>query len=506
MATLNKQDSNSSGLRYARETSYGVLPTSPAPTWYPLEPNSYNDFGGQITTVARNPINDGRQRKKGVTTDLDASGGFESDLTYTNLQDLLQGFFFAALETKAEKSCATISGSPLAYQVTSGTDYAVNDLLFAKGFDADANNGLKVVTNAASGSVRAAGLSAATSQSGIVSKVGFAFSSGDANIDASGTLPQFKTTTKDLTTLNLIPGEWVYVGGDAAGDKFATAANNGWARVKSVATNAITFDKTAGTMVTDAGTGKTIRLFFGRVLRNRTGSNIARRSYQLERTLGAPDDALPSQIQSEYLVGAIPNEFELAINTADKVTATLGFVAKDNETRTGAVGVKSGTRPTLVDADAYNTSSDVKRIKMGIIDSTNENVTPLFAYITDLTLNINNNLSPNKAVGVLGAFEVTAGTFEVTASMTAYFADVTATAAVRNNSDVTMDIMLVKANSGIAIDIPLIALGDGRLNVEQDQPITLPLSADAGTGAKIDSNMNHTLLMVFFDYLPDAAE
>jgi hypothetical protein len=505
MTAVSKIDSNVTGLRYAEEDSYGVLPTSPLPTWKPLEPNSYNDFGGNLTTLARNPINPSRQRKKGVITDLDASGGIEQDFTADNLQDLLQGFMFAVHRTKDEKSCAVISGSPLAYQVTTGTDYVVNDLIFAKGFDETANNGMGIVLSSASGNVRVAGLVADTGQSGTISRVGFQFASADAEIDASGALPQLVTTTKDMTVFDLIPGSWVYIGGDATGEKFATAANNGWARVKTVTANAITFDKTQGTMVTDAGTGKTIRLFYGRDLKNETDSLIVPKSYQIERTLGAPDDSAPADLQAEYLVGAMASEFTIAVNTADKLTATLAFVAKDNEQVDATTGVKAGTRPTLVESDAFNTSSDVKRIKLGVVNASSANVTPLFAYITDFSLTINNNLTPNKAVGVLGAFAVTAGTFEVSASLTAYFADIAAVSAVRNNSDVTLDMAFVKDNKGMVLDLPLTALGDGRANVEQDAPITLPISMDAATAAKLSSTTDYTLFFTFFDYLPDAA-
>ena len=84
--------------------------------------------------------------------------------------------------------------------------------------------------------------------------------------------------------------------------------------------------------------------------------------------------------------------------------------------------------------------------------------------------------------------------------MTAYFADVAAVAAVRDNEDVTLDIILVKDNRALMFDLPLIALGDGRLSVEQDQAITLPLETNAA-----ESNFGHTLLFGSFYYLPDLA-
>ena len=52
------------------------------------------------------------------------------------------------------------------------------------------------------------------------------------------------------------------------------------------------------------------------------------------------------------------------------------------------------------------------------------------------------------------------------------------------------------------VDVPLITLGDGRLSVEQDESITLPLDTPAGA----DRVFDHTLLFTFWDILPDAAD
>lgn len=503
MALVNKIDSNVTGLSYAEEETLGVLPATPI--WKPLEPNSYDDFGGELTTVARNPINAGRQRKKGVVTDLDASGGFESDLTQTNLQDILQGFFFADLRRKGDLDVIDVTASSDLFEVASGgAVYTAGDLVLGKGFSNALNNRVHVVVSS-TGTGVTVGNTTADDTAGEITKVGYQFATADAEIDMSGTWPALVSTVKDLTTLGLIPGEWIYIGGDLTAESFATGANNGFACVKSVTTNAIEFHKTAGQMVTDAGAGKTIRIFFGRVLKNEVGTDIVRRSYNIERTLGASDDAAPTDIQAEYLVGAVANEFEINVNTADKITCNLSFIATDNEQVTSDVGPKSGTREALVEADAFNTSTDVKRIALSSYVTGSAAPAPLFAFIQELSLSINNNCEPNKAVGRLGAFDVTAGTFEVTASVQAYFADIEAVQLVRENADTTLDFHLVKANSGISFDLPMLTLGDGRLDVNQDEAITLPLSIDAGTGAKFDADMNHTLLMVFFDYLPDVA-
>lgn len=617
MAQLTKIDSNVTELRYCEEDSYKTV--SGDEIWFPLEPNSYADFGGENTLTPRNPINSSRQRKKGVITDLDASGGFENDVTQKNLQRLLQGFFFADLRRKNDVglyesrgggdtgeyadytitdidttsdeitvdsrvavSAVVVAGgasyavgdvvevtdvnatvnvrlvvtgvaagavTTLALSYTGGTTpiygnegrtdtdtgagaattkvtgsgddnltvtvtygngltWQAGDLIFLSGNNDSANDGLKSVASVSDNVITVdqnLTTDASPASTAKMSTVGFEGAAGDIDVDASGSLPTLVSAVADFTTLGLVPGEWIYIGGDTAGTLFSNAVNNGFARVRSIEAHILTLDKTENTMVTEASTTETIHLYFGRVLKNETGSSIRRRTYQLERTLGAPDDAAPSDIQSEYLTGAVPSELEIRIPAAAKIMANLSFVAGDNEQRTAAQGVKTGTRPDLEEADAFNTSSDIPRIKLSTVSDADSNPDALFAFVTELSIMLTNNLTPEKAVGVLGAFEVSAGTFEVGGEMTAYFADIAAVQAVRNNEDVTFDVHLVKDNGGISFDMPLIALGNARLNVEQDQAIKLPLSNSAATGAKVDPALNHTLLMVFWDYLPDAA-
>lgn len=500
----NKVDSNLTGLRYAEEASLKTLPGSPV--WYPLEPNTYSDFGGQISTVARNPINASRQRKKGVTTDLDASGGFNQDLTFNNTTRLLQGFFFADVEEKLSNNPTNGTQHPITAISASGKTYTAGagltgglagDLYLATGFTSATNNGLKHTTVASTGTVITVTdtcvdeTPAATAK---VKRVGHKFGSATSAIVMNGELVQLTESTTDLTTLGVGVGEWVFIGGDDSGSSFAN--NVGFARISRLTAALLEFDKVSWSPVAEAGTGFTIEIFFGDILRNQNDpTKIVRRTYQIERSLGNDEDG----VMSEYLVGAVANELKVNVTQADKVTVDLSFVAVDNEQRDGSAGLKSGTRPTLAVSDAYNTSSDFYRIKLASV-GTDAAVSPLFAFATDLNIDVKNNVTANKAVGVLGAFDTSAGTFEVDGTVTAYFADVAGVQAVRNNADITIDFVLLKAQTGLLFDVPLLALGNGRLDVKQDTAIMLPLDTNAA-----QSSFGWTLLFQSFEYLPAIA-
>lgn len=545
MATKNKIDSNVTGLRFIEEASLKVVPTTLVQqVWYPMEPNSYGDFGGEVTTVARSPINAGRQRKKGVVTDLDASGGLVSDITQENLIRLMQGFLFADAREKPDSAglsrertfdatgaeddapttiafTAVDGTTDNEYDAASGLDvFVAGHIVLASGFGVAANNGLKVVATVTAGTnVEVAETivdEASPPTAARLQAVGFQFASGDLSVDVDASdFPRINSAASAFSGLGLIPGEWIFVGGDTAVTQFATAAMQGFARIREVDSGGdyIVLDKTQASwgVADDAGTSKTIQIFFGTVIKNESDPDlIKRRSYQLERTLGKNDDTLTGK-QAEYIVGSVPNELTLNIPTADKATVDVSFAALDNETidENDSGTIKSEdtgvSAPAIVEADAFNTSSDVKRIRIGTVSATDSFPAAFFGFAQDLTLTINNNVTADKAIGVLGGFDVTVGQFEVGGSATAYFQSVGAIQSVRNNDDVTLDMHLVKSNAGISIDLPLLSLSDARPNVESDAPILLPLGTEASTGAKINSALDHTLLMVFWPYLPSLA-
>jgi len=498
----NKIDSNVTGLSIAYETDIGVLPVTPV--WYPLEPNSYSDFGPNIKTTPREPISQSRQRRKGFVTDLDATAGWNQDLTQDNMTRHMQGFMFAAIREKyttkpmnANQVPVTAVDASTGYAAAGSTGFAAGNIVKASGFALTANNGIKTVVSSTAPAVimNAQVTEASPPAAAKLQKVGHQFAASDVAMTLNGGLARMTSTANALGVLGLIPGEWVFVGGDSGPSAFAIS--RGWARASIVTAGYIEFDKTDWVPTAEAGTGKTAQVFIGSVLRTEEDPALQKRfTGTIERTLGFDANGQ----QAEYVSGSCANTLAINMPMANKISLDLGYVAIDGSTRTGTQGLMTGTRIPLDSTDAFNTADDFSRIKMSLVDPTSSNVTPLFAYLMDLTINIGNNVTPNKALGKLGAFDTTAGMFTADGKLEAYFSNVTATSAVRNNADVTIDVVIAKQNAGMVFDLPLISLGGGLNKVEKDKPITIPIDA---MGAQ--SKFGHTMIYQNFAYLPNVA-
>lgn len=502
---LDKQDANLVGFYKTRETVLGTAPATAA--WQTREPNSFDDFGGDYTMVARKPFSPSRQRKKGTTTDLDADGGYNEDLTQNNMQTELEEFFFAALRKSPELTPTAVGATGYTVAGAAAAGFRVGSIILASGYTLAANNGSKLVTAVDADSVDVAGLSVEATATGRIKVIGHQFASGDLDMTAAvGGSFALTTTTQALNVLGLIPGQWIFIGGGLDADSFEPVADTyltGFARIAldGVAANAIAFDKSTFTPVSDTGTGKTVRIFYGDTLKNEDDPDlIVRFASTVERTLGRDDDG----VQSEHITGMVASEMTWNSPLANLVNIDMAYIGQRHNTRNGLLGPLSSrvgnTRVAALGEDAFNTSSNIYRLRLAAVDPATLNPTPYFARVTEWSLTINNNVTSAKAQGVLGGFDVTVGNFDVDGEFTAYFSSVEAIHAVKCNYDMTFDAIYAKGNAGLYIDVPLMGLGGGRLDIEQDAAIMLPLETPAA-----ESPFGHTALVGWFPYLPDVA-
>jgi hypothetical protein len=499
----DKQDSNFVGLLVAREVSSGVLPNNAV--FREREPNSFDDLGGEYTLLARRPFNASRQRKKGGVVDLDADGGWNEDFTQRGMDDTMEAFFFAAMRRKPQTVATMATAATDDFTVADSAGFIEGALVQARGFRRNRRLHLvNAVPDATHVSVTTPLTDEPVVSGGVIEVVGHQFDAGDLSLELDGPVVHLISATMDFTTFGFIPGEWVFVGGDEDAMHFADLPGF-YARIAvgGVLDDRLTFDKTTRTPIDSDGAGKTVQLFFGYLVKNEDDPElIVKFTHTVERTLGKDADGT----QSEYLGGFVLNEMTWNSPLADKVNIDVTGVAMSHGKRKGADGPLSklnagGNVSQIIRAEGdemFNTSSNVFRLRLSIIDPETLNPTPLFARVTEWSASINNNVSVNKSQGTLGGFDTTAGTFDFDGEFTAYFTTVAAAEAIEENRDVTFDAIYSKDNGAVIMDVPLIALGGGRLTVEMDEPIMLPLTM---MGA--ESPFGYTALLNWLPYVPN---
>lgn len=497
---------NSLTLQYSIEASLGVL--AGTPLWFRLEPNTINSFQPAITTVAREPISEDRQRKKGTITDLESNPEFEHDTVKHVVRDFVEAFLFASSVHPTASNTATSGQGPIRsganYQslAVNGTTnaythtalafaFGVNRLVLARGFSIAANNGLKIVTGAPTTTstpvtdVNLVDETPTEQQNAILEPAGVRAATGDlvwdvdpAGAGATGPVGSLTSTVLNFTQLGLTVGQFIHIGGLTSANWFSSTIR-GYGRIISIAANLLRLDKLDATLLADdPGTGDTVDLLFGSFTRNvAVGStNYIERSFQFELAFPNLSTTLPGTTMFSYAKGNMAGQWALEVPVADKSTSTFTFLGQDVDPPVEAASRKANAaiakRP--VETEALNTTQNVARIRVLKVDET-----ALTSCIKSLTLTLDNQLSPEKCIGTLGATFVNTGIFLVDAEIQALFTHPGVVSAIRNNETVSFDMILRNGDGANAIDIPEMTLGDGSLDLPVNESVNINLAGKA---------------------------
>jgi len=519
---MPKIESSQTGLFLSPEVSLGVLPA--APVFIQQEPNGYSDFGSSISTMAREPITSSRQRKRATVNDLEATAGFSADFLQRQSQHHIAAALFNLPYAKFTTAplFGAVTGDPtIAVTVTAADEVAVptvgavgaplvvGSIVALRGSRYTTNNTALVVTAKNVDLLtfqRAYGtgnLAVDTTDEDIVmTAVGHRFDFGAVTFDVSGdefVQMQFAVNATHTSVVDqLHVGEWLFIGGDAANSRIAEAPPF-YARIAAIGNDGTTYtlslDTTTSALVAAGGTigtvGIKLDVYFGTFIRNpKDGEQQHRLSFTFDRTF---DSTLS---RAERVRGAVANELSLALASKEKATIDVGYMALNSCVRSA---VTNEVFKPVTGETSYNLSVDTFRQRLAI--RTGElNPAALFAFVQSMEFTIANNITADDAIGVLGAFDMTAGQFNVDLSVTAYLMDLEAVCAVRNNEVLGADIILAKQNQGVVVDVPEFTASNGRINVEKDTSVKIPVE-----GLAWANRFGYTVGFTFFDWLPDVA-
>ncbi len=464
---MGRVSTNKTSVSFAVETSPGVVDTGTR--WKTLEPNEIPDSGAEITTVSRTPISQYRQEKKGTTVDLDSKYGIGGDLTWDAVNDLFPYFIGAKFFGGQVASPTSVTASSFVVPAMT-TPLVENTLIRGRNFTNSENNGLLTVgaASTATNVVIAETLVAETptaTKNTTIEVAGFRFSAGDLEINADGNIV---STTKDLTELPLMRGMAIGVGGDIAASRFAVADNKGFARIVSIAANLIVLDKTGQTFAIDNGAGKTIELRFGRFLRNVSvnDADYLEESIQIETTFDNLGDA--GETYFGYSEGNFFKNLSLAFPPQDKAGFTVDLVGTDTKPPSATRVTGAANKLDPAGTSAYNTTSDFARLRIQKTDETG-----ISTDFKSMDIVIDNNVSPEKVLGRLGAKFMNLGNFTVKNSVELLMTSAGVAEAVRNNTTVTMDSVIQNDDGAVLFDFPSTTMGGGAPSFPVNESVTI---------------------------------
>lgn len=477
-------ETNRVRLSGVRETILGTTPASPRMRAMRFTGES---LAFQPQSVTSEDIRDDRMLPDPVLVGRTNQGGINFEMIYPAPNTLLSTFLESAFgnnfvqtperdnDGTADSVITDIGTTANTVVVTTGPGYVVGHLVRHTGFAVAGNNGLFAVTTGGATSYVSAGASftaeTAPPAAARSKVVGLQGTSGDITATATG----LASTTLNFANIGLVPGQWIKIGGTGAAFQFNAAVLNTYARVTAVAANALTLDNLPPGWTTDAGTGKTIRVFFGDRLRNGTaeiGTSIER-SFLGQTT--------PTHIIQR---GMVAGSLSLSFPSQQRITGSFAFMGMDGAQGTTANGASYDAAPDLAQFPVLAGSANVGRVA----EAGAQIVAPNWARQIDLT--INNNLRMINAVDSIAAVDVASGSQEVTLRLNCYFGDASLYAKILAMTPTSLNWRVVRGTQALVFSAPRVTPMGGNPNAgarNADVMIEMALQASRDTllGAQI---------------------
>ncbi len=440
-------DTNRVSLGIVEEITPGTTPATPA--FQVLRITGTPSLAFNPVTVTSEEIRSDRNITDLILVGAESGGDAGHELSHGALDTILEGALFNVWTNRNRRESGNVTSiSSNVITVASGSAFAVDDLIYLEGFG-DLNDEVvfpAVATTNATNVTAASGLTDNGSAPSTAKLINTGVQGAAGDIDSTTSPDTITSTILDFTTLGLLVGDWIKIGGPLTANQLPTPANNDWVRISAIAANVLTFDIVPTGWAADASTTELVWLRFGDRLRN----DVVEKHYSLEQVF---NDHSPLTYQ--YYTGQRVNTFNIALASQSIVTATAGFMgfgASVGNTRfAGATDIVAPAR------SVFNTSSNVGRIGRGVDGPIG---TP--SFILDGAIDINNNLRRQNAIGNLGSIGIGAGEFSVTGNINLYFEDKSYLEDVLNNTERSLDIRFTDgANKTILIDMPRLKYSSG---------------------------------------------
>lgn len=404
-------------LAYVTENTWGTTPSTPQMNLLRFTGESLNYDIDYVTSAEITPS---RQPIDVVNVGYRASGAINLEMSAATFDDFVASVVcrpWTALpmivNVTADTDVTGVTDSSDTFSVASGgASFKAGHILRTTGFTNSANNGVFRVASSTANTVVVGGTPTLVDEisppaGAKLQVVGFQGASGDITASATG----LASTALDFTTLGLAVGQWIKIGGTAAADKFSTAVLNGWARITAIAAAALTLDNLPTGWTTDAGASKTIKVWVGDYIRVGTSTNLAQKSFSLEK--GFLGQTTPSYI---VYTGMVVGQMTLNFRPGAILTGAIEFMGKSGSISTTALD----STPTAATAtDVMNSVSDVGVIAEGGARVAAPN------YVQEFSINVLNTLLQRTGIGSAGLVGIGHGREVVTGKLSTYFGDTT---------------------------------------------------------------------------------